>query len=397
MNAPIITSLLDNDLYKITMQQVVLHQSPGAMVEYRFKCRNIPAIPLGSLTTEIEREIDALCQLQYTDGELEWLSSLSFLKADFIDFLRIFRLQRRFVTVMPANDGSNGLEIVIKGPWLHTIPFEVPILSIVNELYCRRVGGADGEATGERRLGDKIAYLKSVPLNRATPFVFFEFGTRRRYSKAFQRRVVERLKSEVPEYFKGTSNMLLAKEFGLVPIGTMAHEFLQAQQAMGVRLRDFQKLALETWVKEYRGALGIALTDVIGIDAFLSDFDLYFAKLFDGGRHDSGDPVAWGEKMLAHYQKLKINALTKMLTWSDKLDFVRAVSLYNGFADRAKTGYGIGTFLTNDCGIDPLEIVIKMVSCNGQPVAKVSDSPGKGMCSDDAYVANLRAVFGVAA
>ena len=198
---------------------------------------------------------------------------------------------------------------------------------------------------------------------------------------------------EVPQYFKGSSNVYLAKKYGLTPIGTMAHEYLQAYQSFGVRLRDFQKAALEDWVQEYRGDLGIALTDVVGMDAFLADFDLYFAKLFDGLRHDSGDPIVWGEKALAHYAKLRIDAMTKRLVFSDALDIPSAFALYRHFADRVMTGFGIGTNLSNDTGIATLNIVMKLMSCNGQPVAKLSDSAGKTLCADETFLAYLRQVF----
>lgn len=396
----IITSLADTDLYKLTMQQTVLHNFPGAMVEYRFKCRNTPQVPLMEFRREIEEELDALCEVTYADDELAFLDRLRYLKPDFVDFLRIFRLQRKFIRVIESKDVKGAMEIVIAGPWLHTIPFEVPVLSIVNEVYFRNIGSGTGYLdAAHQRLSGKIEELKRAKaqghLLRRTPFVFFEFGTRRRMSKDFQRVVVEELKREVPEFFKGTSNIGLAREFDLTPIGTMAHEYLQACQAMGVRLRDFQRLALETWVKEYRGDLGIALTDVIGMDAFLKDFDLYYTKLYDGMRHDSGDPLVWGEKAIAHYQRFGIDPLSKMLVFSDGLNFRKAAELYEAFGDRTKTGFGIGTYLTNDCGIDPLEIVIKMVSCNGQPVAKLSDSRGKTMCKDEGYLSYLRSQFNI--
>jgi nicotinate phosphoribosyltransferase len=173
----------------------------------------------------------------------------------------------------------------------------------------------------------------------------------------------------------------------------MAHEYMQAYQGFGVRLRDFQKAALEDWVQEYRGDLGVALTDVVGMDAFLADFDLYFAKLFDGLRHDSGDPALWGEKALAHYAKLRLDAHTKRLVFSDALDLPRALALYHHFADRTMTGFGIGTNLSNDVGYEPLSIVMKLVACNGQPVAKLSDSPGKALPTDETFLAYLRQVF----
>ena len=223
----------------------------------------------------------------------------------------------------------------------------------------------------------------------------FDFGLRRRFSGAWQREVVQRMQEGLPKVFRGTSNVLLAKELGLVPIGTMAHEYLQTFQATGVRLRDHQKAALEDWVQEYRGDLGTALTDVVGMDAFLADFDLYFAKLFDGLRHDSGDPVVWGEKALAHYAKLRIDPHTKRLVFSDGLTVAKAIELYRHFADRVQLGFGIGTHLSNDLGPKPLNIVMKLTHANGQPVAKLSDSPGKTLCEDETFLAYLRQVFGV--
>jgi nicotinate phosphoribosyltransferase len=173
----------------------------------------------------------------------------------------------------------------------------------------------------------------------------------------------------------------------------MAHEYMQAFQGFGIRLRDFQKASLEAWVQEFRGNLGTALTDVIGIDAFLDDFDLYFAKLFDGLRHDSGDPFEWGEKVIAHYKHLRIDPRTKRLVFSDGLDLYRAIEIYRYFKGRIQVVFGIGTNLTNDTQIPPLNIVIKMTDCNGQPVAKITDSPGKTTGMDETFMAYLRQVF----
>jgi nicotinate phosphoribosyltransferase len=150
-------------------------------------------------------------------------------------------------------------------------------------------------------------------------------------------------------------------------------------------------------VHEYRGDLGIALTDTVGMDAFLQILDLYFAKLFDGLRHDSGDPVEWGEKAMRHYEKLRIDMHNKRLVFSDGLDVPRSLALHAHFADRVQCGFGIGTNLTNDLGPTPLNIVMKLVECNGQPVAKLSDSPGKTLCKDETFLAYLRQVFKKAA
>jgi nicotinate phosphoribosyltransferase len=391
---PVIQHLLETDLYKFTMWQTLLHGHPQAQAEYRFVCRNQPAYPLAELLPELNPQLDHLCSLSFREDELAYLAGLRFIKSDFVDFLRIFRFQRRFIE---ARAKGPVLEIVARGPQVHVMGFEIYVLAIVNELYFRRFEPAPALAEGRRRLQAKLAQLRAFEAEpaRAHPFEFFDFGVRRRFSGAWQEEVVSTLKENVPQFFKGSSNVHLARTLGLVPIGTMAHEYLQAYQAFGVRLRDFQKAALEDWVQEYRGDLGVALTDVVGMDAFLADFDLYFAKLFDGLRHDSGDPVVWGEKALAHYAKLRIDARTKRLVFSDGLDLPTAFQLYRHFADRTQTGFGIGTSLSNDVGLTPLNIVMKLTHCNGQPVAKLSDSPGKTLCDDQTFLAYLRQVFNV--
>ncbi|MFG6428570.1 nicotinate phosphoribosyltransferase [Roseateles sp. LYH14W] len=393
---PIITSLLDTDLYKFTMWQTLLHRHPETQSEYRFVCRNQPGYALAELKADVERELDALCALSFREDELAYLKGLRFIKSDFVDFLRIFRFQRAFIEV--TTEGPS-LHIVARGPQVHVMGFEIPVLAIVNELYFRRLDTPEVRIEGQRRLDAKIAALQAFaaePSQQRHPFDLFDFGLRRRFSGAWQREVVRRLRDALPQHFKGSSNVLLAKELGLVPIGTMAHEYLQTYQALGtVRLRDHQKAALEDWVQEYRGDLGTALTDVVGMDAFLADFDLYFAKLFDGLRHDSGDPVVWGEKALAHYARLRVDPHTKRLVFSDGLTVTKAIALYRHFADRVQLGFGIGTHLSNDLGLTPLNIVMKLTHANGQPVAKLSDSPGKTLCDDETFLAYLRQVFGI--
>jgi nicotinate phosphoribosyltransferase len=393
---PVITSLLDTDLYKFTMWQTMLHRHPETQAQYTFVCRNESAYPLGDLLDEVNRELDALCALKFKHDELAYLGGLRFIKTDFVDFLRIFHFQREFIH---ARSKNGVLEIVAEGPQVHVMAFEIFVLSIVNELYFRRFDRETALAEGRKRLRAKIgklqAFAQEPPLRH--PFEFFDFGVRRRFSGDWQREVDATLKKEIGKLFRGTSNVLLARDLDLVPIGTMAHEYLQSYQALGFRLRDSQKAALEDWVQEYRGDLGVALTDVVGMDAFLADFDLYFAKLFDGLRHDSGDPVVWGEKALAHYAKLRIDPHTKRLVFSDGLNVTKAIELFRHFADRTQLGFGIGTHLTNDAGLVPLNIVMKLTLCNGQPVAKLSDSPGKTLCDDQTFLAYLRQVFNVPA
>jgi nicotinate phosphoribosyltransferase len=389
---PVITSLLETDLYKFTMWQTMLHRHPQTQSEYTFVCRNRSAYPLAELLPEVNEQLDHLCELEFRPGELDYLRGLRFIKSDFVDFLRIFRFQRDFIRAWA--EGPT-LHIVAEGPQVHVMAFEIYVLAIVNELYFRRFDEAAALQAGRQRLQAKIARLREFAAEPQArhPFQFFDFGLRRRYSGAWQREVLQTLQRGLPDLFKGSSNVLLARDLGLVPIGTMAHEYLQTYQALGVRLRDHQKAALEDWVQEYRGDLGIALTDVVGMDAFLADFDLYFAKLFDGLRHDSGDPFEWGEKALAHYAKLRIDPCTKRLVFSDALDVEKCIALYRHFADRTQLGFGIGTHLTNDMGLTPLNIVMKLTRCNGQPVAKLSDSPGKTLCDDETFLAYLRQVF----
>jgi nicotinate phosphoribosyltransferase len=394
---PIITSLLDTDLYKFTMLQTYLHQYPGADGEYRFRCRNRPAFPLAQLKDELEQELDHLCSLRFQPEELAYLRDMRFMRGDFIDFLELFRFRRRFIEVSVPADATDQLEIVARGPLVHVMLFEIFVLAVVSELYFRRFESAELIGEGRRRLMTKIQQLREFarePVLR-NPYVFFDFGTRRRAFRSWHEEVVTTLRRYVPDLFKGTSNVDLARRHRIVPIGTMAHEYLQSHQGLGYRLRDFQKMALENWVKKYRGDLGIALTDVVTMDAFLADFDLYFAKLFDGLRHDSGDPFVWGDKAIAHYHSLRVDPGTKMLTFSDGLDIPKTIELYRHFASRARVGFGIGTNLTNDVGVEPLNIVMKLVSCNGNPVAKISDAPGKTLCDNRTFIDYLQQVFNV--
>ena len=394
----IITSLLDTDLYKFTMMQVVLHQFPGAEVEYKFKCRNAGSPGIGNLSPyvhEIREEIRGLCSLQFQDAELSYLKAMRFIKSDFVDFLGIFQLNEKYVSVNALPTGE--VEVVIRGPWLHTILFEIPVLAIINEVYFRKTQKQPDFNEGRKRLETKIGQLQ--PSNLAE-LKIADYGTRRRFSKAWHeevlRTLVSRLGTGTDGQLAGTSNVLFAMKLGLTPLGTMAHEYLQACQALGPRLRDSQVFGFEMWAKEYRGDLGIALSDVYGMSAFLRDFDLYFCKLFDGARHDSGDPFQWGERMLGHYAQNRVDPKTKTLIFSDGLTVPRTVELYQQFRGRCQLAFGIGTNLTNDLGYEPLQIVIKMVRCNGQPVAKLSDTPSKNMCDDEKYLAYLRQVFDVA-
>ncbi|MGN6479459.1 nicotinate phosphoribosyltransferase [Luteibacter sp.] len=386
----IIRSLLDTDLYKFTMMQVVLHQYPAAEVEYRFRCRT-PGVDLVPIIPAIKEELAHLCSLRFSEAELDYLRAMRFIDSDFVDFLGLFQLNAKYVHIAPSDKGNGEIELVIRGPWLHTILFEVPLLAIINELYFRHAYPGHDLAEGRQRLRAKIALLRDTPGFEKVRLA--DYGTRRRFSGAWHEEALGIMREGWGKQLAGTSNVLFAMQQGMTPIGSMAHEYLQAFQSLGPRLRDSQVAALEAWAREYRGDLGIALSDVYGLDAFLRDFDMYFCKLFDGARHDSGDPFAWGDRILAHYEKNRVDPRTKTLVFSDSLDIPKVMELYRHFEGRCLVSFGVGTNLTNDTGPEPINIVIKMTRCNGQPVAKLSDSPGKSMCEDLDYLAYLRRVF----
>ncbi len=386
----IIRSLLDTDLYKFTMMQVVLHHFPGARVEYRFKCRT-PGVQLAPLIGQIREEISKLCSLRFSANELAYLSDLRFMKPDFIDFLALFQLNEKYISVSPSQSGDGSIDISVVGPWLHTIMFEIPVLAIVNQVYFKSEQPNPDYGQGRSRLKDKMALITQDP--QLSNMKIADYGTRRRFSHDWQEEVLISLKESLGDHFAGTSNVAFAKKLGLTPLGTMAHEYLQACQALGPRLRDSQVFGFEVWAREYRGDLGIALSDVYGLEAFLRDFDMYFCKLFDGARHDSGDPFEWGERMIAHYEQNRVDSRSKTLVFSDSLNVPLAIELYKRFHRRIRVAFGIGTNLTNDLGYKPLQIVLKMVRCNDQPVAKLSDAPEKTMCDDQNYLNYLKQVF----
>jgi len=381
-----IQSLLDTDLYKFTMQQVVFHRFPAATAEYTFQCRN-PDVDLRPFADEIRAQINHFCGLALSPDDLAFLGGIRYLHPSYVHSLERFRLDASHVQI--TTNGAFGLRV--SGNWYQTILFEVPLLAIINEVYFRHAHPYTAvlEAEGLARLRDKCRLIREANL---PGFSLVEFGTRRRYSAAWQTLVLDTLMSEVPGFMGGTSNVGQARRLSLSPFGTMAHEFLQAFQALAP-LPDFQKQALETWMQEYRGDLGIALSDIVGINAFFHDFDRLFSKAYDGARHDSGDPYEWGERLIAHYQAFGIDPQAKFAVFSDGLDMERALALCRHFAGRIRTSFGVGTNLTNDLGFPPLNIVLKMTRCNNRPVAKLSDSEGKRMASDPVFTAYLRQTF----
>ncbi|SHM16419.1 nicotinate phosphoribosyltransferase [Vreelandella subglaciescola] len=389
----IITSLLDTDWYKLTMMQGVHHKYANASVVWEFRCRN--AEDLSPYLDDIRAQVDGLRSLSLSEAESAYLGSFAYMSPDFIRFLELYRFCPEYVTM--RMEGSD-LCIVIDGPWTHSILFEIVILAIISEVRNRVLYPHASVDQAVTQLRDKFAALRrNYTPEQLADFRLADFGTRRRLSQPVHEAVVQVLAEEFPGEFVGTSNVDIARRYGLAPMGTMAHEWVMAHQQLGSRLVDSQRAAFEAWVQEYRGHLGVALTDTITVDAFLADFDLYFAKLFDGLRHDSGDPLVFAEKCIRHYQKLGIDPMSKTLVFSDGLTFDVAMEIKEALEGRIRTSFGIGTSLTCDLPeVKPMNIVIKMISCNGQPVAKISDEPGKAATHDPEYVHYLKSVFNVA-
>lgn len=385
-------SLMDTDFYTFTMMQAVLHQHPNAEVEFEFINRS--GENLRHLIPKIRECLSQLQEKQFTEDELRFLSKRPYFTADFISFLRIFKFNPRHVIVGEEN---GDLSIRVRGPWLHTIMYEQPILSMVSELRNREKYPEVTMSNVTEQLYKKFDWLKANATEEELSYLkVADFSTRRRLSYKAQCEVVDVMRHEFPGTFVGTSNVHLAREFDITAIGTMAHQWLMAFQQLGPRLLDSQSAALEAWVREYRGLLGIALTDCISSDFFLKGFDPFFAKLFDGVRHDSGDALEWAEKFIAHYEKLGIDPKTKTLIFSDGLNFDVCLKIIRALKGRIQFSFGIGTNLGCDVeGVKPLSIVMKMVRCNGSAVVKFSDDPIKVVCRDQSFQKYAEHVFGI--
>ena len=383
--APIVVSLLDTDLYKFNMDQVIFHKHTDLCGQYYFKCRNKGVTFTPEMAEEIEAQIDHLCSLRFKKEELDYLRSIRFIKNDYVEFLRLWHPIRDYVTVSLSDEGD--LSIVVDGPLFSAMQFEIFLLEIVNEVYFRMAYDYDALlASAKERLDDKIRKLNDGTYS----FSFAEFGCRRRLSREWEDEVVRRLVTETNKCV-GTSNVYLAMKYHVTPIGTYAHEFVQMYQGIdSIPLAYTNHYAMKDWYDEYNGDNGTALTDTITTDLFLLDFTRSYVNNYNGVRHDSGDPYEWGEKIIAHYKKFGVDPKTKLLLFSDSLDFDRAQKLYDYFREKAKVSFGIGTFVSNDTCAEALNIVIKLQYVNGRPVAKLSDTPGKAMCRDEEYLEYLK-------
>ncbi|WP_122094793.1 nicotinate phosphoribosyltransferase [Rahnella sp. Larv3_ips] len=387
--SPILTSLLDTDAYKLHMQQAVFHRYHQINVVAEFRCRGDEL--LGEYADDIRQQIQLMSELALTDDEFTYLSGLPFFTQDYLSWLKTFRYNPQHVTV---SDRDGHLHVRIEGPWREVIMWEVPLLAVISEVVHRHRSPQITAGMAVEQLRMNLASFNEQAADvDLSAFRLMDFGTRRRFSGEVQEAIVSTLKNEFP-YLVGTSNYDVAHKLQLAPVGTQAHEWFQAHQQISPVLANSQRAALQAWLDEYPDQLGIALTDCITMDAFLRDFGPKFANAYQGLRHDSGDPFEWGEKAIAHYHALDIDPMTKTLVFSDNLDLDKALHLYRHFHKRVNLVFGIGTRLTcNIPGVKPLNIVIKLVQCNGKPVAKLSDSPGKTICQDKAFVKALRKAF----
>jgi nicotinate phosphoribosyltransferase len=393
----IITSLLEVDLYKLSMGQCIYHQFSGYKTTWTFKCRNKDVFFNPEMVQEIKEQLRAYCNLRFTEDELAYLDGIRWIKGSYVDFLRVWN--PRYEDFEITTNAECGLAIEAKGSWLNTSMYEIPVLSIVNEVYFRMKYDYDELLKSfEERLDEKIQWLIDGKYHIGN---FSEFGLRRRLSAEAQDLAVRKLIEANEKYHRtesawshcvGTSNVYLAKKYGILATGTQAHEF-----TMCVGQGDHKHnpaysnwFAMDAWVKEYGILNGTALTDTITTDCFLKDFGLTFSTLFSGVRHDSGDPYVWADKMIAHYEKLGIDSKTKTLLFSDSLNFEKADGLFNTYKDSAKVAFGIGTYLSNDTHVKSLNIVMKPTKCNGTDIAKISDVKGKGMCKNQEYVDYLQ-------
>ncbi len=390
----IIISLLENDMYKFSMGQAIYHQFSDYKTTWTFKCRNQNVRFTPEMVEEIREQIRAYCTLRFTEEELAYLNQVKWIKGSYVDFLRLW--EARYEDFEITTDAECGLAIETKGTWLNTSMYEIPTLAIVNEVYFRMAHDYNTLIESfKKRLKEKVDWLINGKYYVSS---FSEFGLRRRLSAEAQDLAVrafyemQREHKYVSSDFIGTSNVYLAKKYGITPVGTMAHEWIMCTGQGNHKHNPAYSnwYALDAWVKEYGILNGIALTDAITTDCFLRDFQLTYATLFSGVRHDSGDPYAWGDRMIEHYTELGIDAKNKTLLFSDSLDFKKADQLFRYFNGKAKVAFGIGTYLSNDTDEEPLNIVMKTTKCNGQDVAKISDVLGKGMCKSKEYEDYLR-------
>lgn len=373
-----IESILDNDFYKFTMQNAVINLYPKAKARYTFINRGNHNFPDG-FGDLLKAEVKKMERLGLTKEEKKFLAqNCPYLAPTYLDFLQGFKYDADELTISQMGDE---LSVRIEGYWYRTILWEVPLMYLICELYYEQP--AIIKEMGTRVSDEKVAATarEKIEKYRSFDITIADFGTRRRYSYQVQKIVVETMKKYGGRTFIGTSNVHLAMVTGTKPIGTHAHEWFMFHAAkFGFKMSN--PLALENWVAIYRGDLGIALSDTYTTDVFFNAFDKKFSKLFDGVRHDSGDPIEFSKKTIEHYKSLGIDPISKTIIFSDSLDYNKVKRIVNFCKGKIGISFGIGTNFTNDVGVTPLNIVVKMDEAlpdrgEWNKVVKLSDVHGK--------------------
>lgn len=380
MNRPIITSLLDTDLYKLTMQEAVWKAHRGAQAKYELILRYDSARFDERFKKRLLEQVEAMGDLSLSGEEADWLKSLGWFEEEYLAAMREY-------SFAPEQVGWEGDRLLVSGPWFEAILWEVPLLALVTELYFSLL-----ETDWSMSVSNYVERTrKKAKRFAAVGCLVAEFGTRRRRSLALQEAALEGF-ADHGSTLSGTSNLMLARKFGLRPIGTMAHEWIMAHAVWHGVARANQN-AFEEWLAVHQGAHAIALADTYTHQLFFQNFGRDLAERYAGVRHDSGDPFQFGQDLKAHYRRLGIDPAEKKLVFSDGLDVDSAVALQQAFGTVFQCSFGIGTFLTNDIPESPpLDVVIKLVELDGKPAVKLSDAPGKASGDRAAVVAARQAV-----
>ena len=368
-----INSILDNDLYKFSMQNAVIKLFPRTRVKYQFFNRGKTPFPKG-FAAALHKEIVKMADLSLSKNEKIYMQKRCYyFDPTYLDFLLGYQFDPGEVHAVQKGDD---LQIIIEGFWYRTILWEVPLMALISELYFKMTRQ---KAISESEIIE-IARQKAGRFNKIGVTIA-DFGTRRRFSFENQDRIVNTLNTFGKPSFIGTSNVYLAMKYDIIPIGTHAHEWFMFHAAhFGFKMAN--QLALDNWVNVYRGDLGFALSDTFTSDVFFKSFDTKHAKLFDGVRQDSGDPISFAQKTIDHYKKLRIDPMSKTIIFSDALNPDKVEEIANFCKNKIKMSFGIGTNLTNDVGVVPLNIVIKLIEAKldtdeWEPTIKLSDAPGK--------------------
>lgn len=367
----IIKHLTDNDLYKFSVMHAIQRLYPWSHVKYEFINRGKTEFPAG-FADKLRMEVDLMSNLKLTKDEKAFIEKRCyFFDPVFIDFLEGYRYAPEEVQII--QEGGD-LKVTVEGFWYRTVLWEVPLMALISELYFQMTGAEPLDV--EEKATKKAQRLTDIEVD------YSEFGTRRRFSFDVQDKVVECLKNNSGNFFKGTSNVFLAMKHNTTPIGTMPHEWFMYHGALfGYRAANIK--ALEAWVQVFQGSLGITLTDTYTTNSFFKSFSLKQAKLFDGVRCDSGDPIEFTDKTIRFYEENRIDPTSKTVVFSDSLNLEEVKRIKQHVDGRIHDTYGIGTFFTNDVGVKPLNIVIKLSDVKDDPKAeynkavKISDVQGK--------------------